>query len=119
LLLSLLLLLLLLLLPDKRQLYEFVVRHFLASCSKDAVAFETTVTIDIAGEAFRTTGARQAVQVAALVVPDSPRATYTHTHQGSMCTSTYEQWTSQTQLLWSSDSHSANTPQQHSSPLQA
>jgi hypothetical protein len=66
----LLLLLLVLLLPDKRQLYEFVVRHFLASCSKDAVAFETTVTIDIAGEAFRTTGAsanacilyRQAVQ---------------------------------------------------------
>jgi DNA topoisomerase IA len=56
---SLLLLLLpslLLLLPDKRALYEFVVRHFLASCSKDAVAFETTVTIDIAGEAFRTTG---------------------------------------------------------------
>jgi DNA topoisomerase IA len=42
---------------DKRALYEFVVRHFLASCSKDAVAFETTVTIDIAGEAFRTTGA--------------------------------------------------------------
>ncbi|WIA41751.1 hypothetical protein OEZ86_009091 [Tetradesmus obliquus] len=41
---------------DKRLLYEFVVRHFLASCSKDAVAFETTVTIDIAGEAFRTTG---------------------------------------------------------------
>jgi DNA topoisomerase IA len=50
-------LLLLLLAADKRQLYEFVVRHFLASCSKDAVAFETTVTIDIAGEAFRTTGA--------------------------------------------------------------
>jgi DNA topoisomerase-3 len=35
------------------------VRHFLASCSKDAVAFETSVTIDIAGEAFRTTGAHE------------------------------------------------------------
>lgn len=42
---------------DKLALYEFVVRHFLASCSKDAVGFETSVAIDIAGEGFRTTGA--------------------------------------------------------------
>jgi hypothetical protein len=41
---------------EKRALYEFIVRHFLASCSKDAVGQETNVTIDIAGEAFRTTG---------------------------------------------------------------
>lgn len=41
---------------EKRALYEFIVRHFLASCSKDAVGQETNVTIDIGGEAFRTTG---------------------------------------------------------------
>ena len=43
---------------DKEALYEFIVRHFLASCSKDAVGQETNVTIDIGGEAFRTTGER-------------------------------------------------------------
>ncbi len=31
-------------------------RHFLACCSLDAVGFETVVEIDIAGEAFKTTG---------------------------------------------------------------
>jgi hypothetical protein len=36
--------------------YELVVRHFLACCSKDAVGQETVMEIDIAGEAFRTTG---------------------------------------------------------------
>eukprot|EP00775_Hariotina_reticulata_P013627 gene13627-13753_t len=41
---------------EKKLLYEFIVRHFLASCSKDAVGFETTVTVDIAGELFKTTG---------------------------------------------------------------
>jgi DNA topoisomerase IA len=30
--------------------YEFVVRHFLACCSKDAQGLETVVDIDIAGE---------------------------------------------------------------------
>jgi DNA topoisomerase-3 len=44
---------------EKRALYEFIVRHFLASCSKDAVGQETNVTIDIGGEAFRTTGGQQ------------------------------------------------------------
>jgi DNA topoisomerase-3 len=41
---------------EKRSLYDFIVRHFLASCSKDAVGQETNVAIDIAGETFRTTG---------------------------------------------------------------
>lgn len=47
---------------EKKALYDFIVRHFLASCSKDAVGQETNVTIDIAGEAFRTTGMRQVQQ---------------------------------------------------------
>eukprot|EP00798_Chlamydomonas_sp_ICE-L_P013708 gene13708-19601_t len=33
--------------PHKAQLYEFVVRHFLASCSLDAVGYETVVTARI------------------------------------------------------------------------
>jgi DNA topoisomerase IA len=41
---------------DKKRLYEFVVRHFLACCSREAVGQETLVRIDIAGEEFRTTG---------------------------------------------------------------
>lgn len=41
---------------EKKAVYELVVRHFLACCSKDAVGQETVVEIDIAGEAFRTTG---------------------------------------------------------------
>lgn len=32
------------------RLYEFIVRHFLATCSKDAQGQETTVTINIADE---------------------------------------------------------------------
>lgn len=42
--------------PDKRRLYEFIVRSFLASCSKPAVGFETQVEFAIAEESFRTTG---------------------------------------------------------------
>ncbi|KIY93196.1 DNA topoisomerase III [Monoraphidium neglectum] len=41
---------------EKCQVYELIVRHFLACCSKDAVGQETVVEIDIAGEGFRTTG---------------------------------------------------------------
>jgi DNA topoisomerase IA len=37
--------------------YELVVRHFLACCSKDAVGRETAVDVGIAGERFRATGA--------------------------------------------------------------
>ncbi|EIE27522.1 prokaryotic type I DNA topoisomerase [Coccomyxa subellipsoidea C-169] len=42
--------------PNKRRLYEFIVRSFLASCSKPAVGFETQVEVTIAAETFRTTG---------------------------------------------------------------
>ena len=36
------------------RLYEFIVRHFLACVSKDALGKETTVNIDINGEKVRT-----------------------------------------------------------------
>lgn len=48
---------------EKRLLYEFIVCHFLASCSKDAVGYETTVAIDIAGELFKATGQLQLEKV--------------------------------------------------------
>jgi DNA topoisomerase IA len=35
---------------NERQVYEFVTRHFLACCSRDAEGLETIVDIDIAGE---------------------------------------------------------------------
>ncbi|XP_076680508.1 topoisomerase 3-alpha isoform X1 [Andrena cerasifolii] len=41
---------------DEAKVYEFVVRHFLACLSKNAVGQETTVEIDIAGETFFTNG---------------------------------------------------------------
>ena len=34
---------------DKRRLYEFVVRSFLACCSLDAVGYEMAVEVDVAG----------------------------------------------------------------------
>ncbi len=42
---------------EKRRLYEFIVRAFLAACSKPAVGFETAVELAIAEETFTTTGA--------------------------------------------------------------
>jgi DNA topoisomerase-3 len=44
-------------LTDKHKaIYELIVRHFLASCSDDALGKETTVTVDIAGETFSCKG---------------------------------------------------------------
>ena len=37
---------------NDQRLYEFIVRHFLACCSRDAKGQETTVEIDIAKERF-------------------------------------------------------------------
>ncbi|KAM9098574.1 DNA topoisomerase 3-alpha [Sarcophilus harrisii] len=37
---------------NEKRLYEFIVRHFLACCSEDALGQETTVEIDIAQERF-------------------------------------------------------------------
>jgi DNA topoisomerase-3 len=41
---------------DEQKIYELVVRHFLACCSKDGLGSQTTVMIDIAGELFKATG---------------------------------------------------------------
>ncbi|KAK1129739.1 hypothetical protein K0M31_019453 [Melipona bicolor] len=41
---------------NEAKVYEFVVRHFLACLSSDAVGQETTVEIDIAGEKFGANG---------------------------------------------------------------
>jgi len=35
---------------NDRKIYELIVRHFLACCSRDALGQETTVEIDIAEE---------------------------------------------------------------------
>ena len=40
----------------KRQVYEFIARHFLASCAPDAIGQETKILIDISGEQFKCTG---------------------------------------------------------------
>lgn len=42
--------------PQERGLYELVARHFLACCSDDARGDGTTVTIDMGGEEFSTSG---------------------------------------------------------------
>ncbi|XP_031765150.2 DNA topoisomerase 3-alpha [Galleria mellonella] len=41
---------------NEQRLYEFIVRSFLACCSKDAQGQETTTTIDIANEKFNASG---------------------------------------------------------------
>ena len=41
---------------DEARVYEFIVRHFLACVSKDAVGAETTVNININGERFTAHG---------------------------------------------------------------
>ncbi|XP_072531015.1 DNA topoisomerase 3-alpha [Salminus brasiliensis] len=41
---------------NEKRLYEFIVRHFLACCSKDAEGQEMTVDIDIAEEKFSASG---------------------------------------------------------------
>ena len=41
---------------NDKSVYDFIVRHFLACCSKDAKGFETTISIDINQEKFSTSG---------------------------------------------------------------
>ncbi|KAK0213155.1 prokaryotic type I DNA topoisomerase [Desarmillaria ectypa] len=41
---------------DDKRVYEFITRRFLASCSNDALGWQTTVEIDYAGEEFYATG---------------------------------------------------------------
>ncbi|EGG19640.1 DNA topoisomerase III [Cavenderia fasciculata] len=42
--------------PKARELYEFIVRHFLACCSPESIIAKTTVSIDVAGEKFSESG---------------------------------------------------------------
>ncbi|XP_045477736.1 DNA topoisomerase 3-alpha isoform X2 [Harmonia axyridis] len=41
---------------QEKAVYEYIVRHFLASVHKDAQGFETTVTVDLADEKFTAKG---------------------------------------------------------------
>ncbi|KAG6335258.1 hypothetical protein ID866_3833 [Astraeus odoratus] len=41
---------------NDKQVYDFITRRFLASCSKDAEGFETTVDVEYGGEQFCATG---------------------------------------------------------------
>ncbi|XP_026324696.1 DNA topoisomerase 3-alpha isoform X2 [Hyposmocoma kahamanoa] len=41
---------------NEQRIYEFIVRSFLACCSKDAQGQETTITIDVANEKFAASG---------------------------------------------------------------
>lgn len=41
---------------DEAKLYEFVARHYLACCSKDAIGQQTTVVISVASETFTAWG---------------------------------------------------------------
>ncbi|KAL8600868.1 hypothetical protein ACOMHN_045006 [Nucella lapillus] len=41
---------------NEQRVYEFIVRHFLACCSQDALGHETLVEIEIAGERFTAQG---------------------------------------------------------------
>tara|TARA_B100000475_G_scaffold200744_1_gene185946 strand:+ start:401 stop:2659 length:2259 start_codon:yes stop_codon:yes gene_type:complete len=41
---------------ENQQVYDFVLRHFLATCSKPAVGYKTTVEVDCAGEGFKANG---------------------------------------------------------------
>ncbi|CAI4047833.1 hypothetical protein SUVZ_12G2720 [Saccharomyces uvarum] len=42
--------------PTERRIYEYVARHFLASCSEDAKGQATTLVLDWAGERFTAAG---------------------------------------------------------------
>lgn len=41
---------------NEQKVYEYIVRHFLACVSKDALGFETTVQADVAEEKFTAKG---------------------------------------------------------------
>ena len=43
---------------DEKRVYELIARRFLASCSKDALGFETTVDVVYGDEDFFAKGAR-------------------------------------------------------------
>lgn len=41
---------------NEKKVYEYVTRRFLASCSKDAEGFQTTITVLVNGEEFSASG---------------------------------------------------------------
>ena len=41
---------------DEWRVYEIICKHFLACLSRDAVAFESKIEIEIGGEIFKTKG---------------------------------------------------------------
>jgi DNA topoisomerase III len=41
---------------NEKKVYEYVTRRFLASCSKDAEGFQTTITVTVNSEEFSATG---------------------------------------------------------------
>lgn len=41
---------------DEKKIYELVVRHFLACCSKDAEGHKTNVKVEMGGEQFSANG---------------------------------------------------------------
>lgn len=41
---------------NEKKVYEYVTRRYLASCSKDAEGFQTTITVAVNGEEFSANG---------------------------------------------------------------
>lgn len=76
------------------KVYEFVCRHFLATCSHPAVAMKTHVDIDVAGEAFRATGVmireRNYLDIYGPGPPEGPRLAPTYDNWGNSTLPTYE-----------------------------
>ena len=73
--------------PNAPKVYEFVLRHFLATCSHPAVARKTHVDINVGGEAFRATGVtileRNYLDIYGPGPPEGPRLTPTYDNWGS------------------------------------
>lgn len=69
------------------KVYEFVCRHFLATCSYPAVALKTHVDVDIAGETFRATGVmireRNYLDIYGPGPPEGPRLAPTYDNWGN------------------------------------
>lgn len=56
---------------DEKRVYEFVTRHFLACCSKDALGFQTTMEVAFGGEIFVATGKERTAPEMLLLIHNS------------------------------------------------
>jgi len=69
------------------KVYEFVCRHFLATCSHPAIALKTYVDIEVANETFRATGVmireRNYLDIYGPGPPEGPRLTPTYDNWGN------------------------------------